>query len=82
MSEVAEPGTSLERRTASRLLRPLLRVLGRTDFTADAAHNPEIGRSVDAMAAEAAALPATDRLRPSADRIVERLRSANTLALP
>jgi len=85
LSEVAEPGSRLERRTASRLLRrlrPLLLVLGRTDFTADAAHNPQIGRSIDAMAAEAAGLPATDKLRPIANRIVERLRIAHTLALP
>jgi uncharacterized membrane protein YccC len=34
------------------------------------------------MAADAAALPETDRLRPIADRIVERLRIAHTLALP
>src|SRR5208283_2048962 len=85
LSDVAEHGTSPEHRTTSRLLRrlrPLLLVLGRANVTADAAHNPPIGRSIDAMAAEAAALPATDSLRPIALRIVERLRIAHTLARP
>jgi uncharacterized membrane protein YccC len=85
LTDLAEPGTRLEHRTASRLLRrlrPLLLVLGRASFTEDAVHNPQIGRSIDAMAAEAAALPATDKLRPIANRIVERLRIAHTLALP
>jgi uncharacterized membrane protein YccC len=85
LSEIAEPGTRLEQRAASRLvrrLRPLLLVLGNANFTTDAARNPQIGRSIDAMAAEAAVLPTTDRLRPIALRIVERLRIAQTLALP
>jgi len=85
LSDLAEHGTSLERRTASRLLRrlrPLLPTLGRAILTEDAAKNPQIGRSIDAMAAEAAALPQIDPLRPLAIRIVERLRIAHTLALP
>ncbi len=85
LSEIAEPGTRVEQRVASRLvrrLRPLLLILGNANFTTDAARNPRIGRSIDAMAAEAAALPATDKLRPIALRIVERLRIAHTLALP
>jgi uncharacterized membrane protein YccC len=85
LTDLAEPGTPPERRSASRLLRrlrPLLLLLGRAIVADDAALNPQIGRSIDAMAAEAAALPATDRLRPIANRIVERLRIAHTLALP
>ena len=85
LSEVAEPGSALEQRTALHLvrrLRPLLLVLARAAVTADAAPSQRIGRSIDAMAEEAAALPATDRLRPIALRIVERLRIAHTLALP
>jgi uncharacterized membrane protein YccC len=85
LTDLAEPGTQAERQSASRLLRrlrPLLLLLGRAIVTDDAALNPQIGRSIDAMAAEAAALPATDRLRPIANRIVERLRIAHTLALP
>jgi hypothetical protein len=85
LSELAEQGTALERRAASRLLRrlrPLLQTLGRAILAEDAMRNPRIGRSIDAMAAEAAALPRTDPLRPLASRIVERLRIAHTLALP
>ncbi|MGA3401775.1 MAG: FUSC family protein [Acetobacteraceae bacterium] len=85
LSDLAEQATGLEQRAASRLLRrlrPLLQTLGRAILAADAARNPRIGRSIDAMAAEAAALPDTDPLRPLASRIVERLRIAHTLALP
>ncbi len=85
LSDLAEPGTALERRAAGRLLRrlrPLLQTLGRAILAEDAAENPQIGRSIDAMAADAAALPETDPLRPLASRIVERLRIAHTLALP
>ena len=85
LSDLAEQGTGLERHAASRLLRrlrPLLLTLGRANLDEGAARNPRIGRSIDAMAAEAAALPETDPLRPLATRIVERLRIAHTLALP
>ncbi|HME21225.1 MAG TPA: FUSC family protein [Acetobacteraceae bacterium] len=85
LSDLAEQGTGLERRAASRLLRrlaPLLQTLGRAILAENAARNPRIGRSIDAMAADAAALPATDPLRPLANRIIERLRIAHTLALP
>jgi uncharacterized membrane protein YccC len=85
LSELAEHGTPIERRSASRLLRrlrPLLQVLGRAIFAEDAGRNPRIGRSIDAMAADAAALPENDPLRPIAMRLVERLRIAHTLALP
>jgi uncharacterized membrane protein YccC len=85
LGDLAEHGTSLERHAAARLLRrlrPLLLVLGRAIVTDDAGLNPQIGRSIDAMAAETAALPANDPLRPIATRLVERLRIAHTLALP
>jgi uncharacterized membrane protein YccC len=85
LSDLAEHATALERRAASRLLRrlrPLLQTLGRAIVAEDAARNPRIGRSIDAIAAEAAALPEADPLRPLAIRIVERLRIAHTLALP
>jgi uncharacterized membrane protein YccC len=85
LTDLGELATQAERQSASRLLRrlrPLLLLLGRAIVADDAALNPQIGRSIDAMAAEAAALPATDRLRPIANRIVERLRIAHTLALP
>ena len=69
LSDLAEHGTVQERRVTSRLLRrlrPLLVTLGRANLTEDAAKNPRIGRSIGAMAAEAAALPDTDPLRPLA----------------
>ncbi len=84
-ADLAEHGTGLERRTALRLLRrlrPLLLVFGRAIIADNAALDPRIGRSIDAMAAESAALPETDPLRPIAMRLIERLRIAHTLALP
>jgi uncharacterized membrane protein YccC len=85
LADLAEHGTGLERRTALRLLRrlrPLLLVFGRAIIADNAALDPRIGRSIDAMAAESAALPETDPLRPIAMRLIERLRIAHTLALP
>lgn len=85
LSEIAEHGTSQERRAASRLLRrlrPLLQALGRAILRADAAGNARVGRSIDAMATEAAALPQADPLSPLVIRIIERLRIAHTLAQP
>ncbi len=85
LSDLAEQGGVLDRGVAARLLRrlrPLLQTLGRAILAADATLAPQVGRSIDAMAAEAAALPETDPLRPLARRIVERLRIAHTLALP
>jgi uncharacterized membrane protein YccC len=85
LSDLAEHGTPQERRTAARLqrrLRPLLRTLGRAILSEHAARNRRIGRSIDAMAAELAGLPETDKLRPLAERVIERLRIAHTLALP
>ncbi len=85
LSDLAEHGTLVEHRAAARLLRrlaPLLRMLGRASLAADGVPNPRVGQSIDAMAAEAAALPASDPLVPPARRIIERLRIAHTLALP
>jgi uncharacterized membrane protein YccC len=85
LSDLAEHATPLERRVTLRLLRrlrPLLQVLGRAIVTETAARDTQIGRSIDAMAAAAAALPETEPLRSIAIRIVERLRIARTLALP
>ncbi|HEY1930908.1 MAG TPA: FUSC family protein [Acetobacteraceae bacterium] len=85
LSDLAEQGTPQERRIAARLLRrlrPLLRTLGRAILSEQDARNRRIGRSIDAMAAELAALPETDKLRPLAERAIERLRIAHTLALP
>ncbi len=85
LSDIAEHGTAQERRSASRLLRrlrPLLQVLGRAIINENAALDPRISRSIDAMATETAALPKSEPMCPIAVRIVERLRIAHTLALP
>jgi uncharacterized membrane protein YccC len=85
LAEVAETASATTSRAAARLLRrlrPLLETLGRAIVSDDAAANQQIGRSIDAIAAEADALPATEKLRPIAERIVERLRIAQTLAVP
>jgi uncharacterized membrane protein YccC len=85
LAELAEHGTPLEHRAALRLLRrlrPLLEILGRAVVTEDAGQDPRIGRAIDAMSAETAMLPESDPLQPIAQRLVERLRIAHTLALP
>ena len=85
LTELLEHADAAERATAMRLLRrlrPLLIVLGRAIVTDDPAAPPRIGRAVDALVADRAALPAEDALRGIVDRIVERLRVAQTLAVP
>jgi uncharacterized membrane protein YccC len=85
LGELLEHATPAEHDTADRLLRrlrPLLVVLGQIILTDDPTAHQRIARSIDAMAAEIAALPADDPLRTLAGRIVERLRIAHTLAVP
>ncbi|MDR3537550.1 MAG: FUSC family protein [Acetobacteraceae bacterium] len=85
LGELLEQATPLEHRTADpllRRLRPLLVVLGEVILTDDPKAHQRIARAIDRMAAEAAVLPPDDKLRPLADRIVERLRIAHTLAVP
>jgi uncharacterized membrane protein YccC len=81
LSDLAEHGIGLERRATSCLLRRL-RLLGAAILAEDVARRPGIGRSIDAMAAEAAALAPAGPLRPLTIPVVERLRTAHTLALP
>jgi uncharacterized membrane protein YccC len=85
LSDVMEAGTCTERIAGRRLLRrlrPVLRLLAQAAlFDANDAH-PRIKRSIDAMELAIARLPATDALRPIAERLVERLRIAYTLAVP
>jgi uncharacterized membrane protein YccC len=85
LSELLEHADTAERAASMRLLRrlrPLLIVLGRAIVTDDPAAPPRIGRAIDALTANHAALPPDDALRPIVDRIVERLRMTQTLAVP
>ncbi len=85
LSDLLERGTSADRGASRRMLRrmrPLLLALADVARSDTAKARPSIKRSIDAMAADIARLPAGDPLRPVADRIVERLRIADTLAAP
>ena len=85
LSELAEQGTVIEHRAALRILRrlrPVQLLLGQATLADHGAPDTRVGRSIDAIAAGIAALPAADPLAPPATRIVERLRVAHTLALP
>jgi uncharacterized membrane protein YccC len=80
--ELADPE---ERRLADQILRrlrPLLLILGEVILTDDPKVHLRIGRSIDRMAAEAASIPQDAPIRPLVLRIVERLRIAETLAVP
>ena len=90
LSDLTEHAGSRERAAVEpllRRLRPLLAAMGRAIVTDTPQNVPQIGRSIDALAAAAAALPEgdrveVDRVRAIFDRIVERLRIAQTLAAP
>ncbi len=85
LSELLEHADTAERAAVLpmlRRLRPLLILLGRVIVTDDPAASPRIGRAVDALEADRAALPADDALQSIIDRIIERLRIAQTLAVP
>ena len=85
LSELLEHADAAERAAVLpmlRRLRPLLILLGQVIVTDDPAAPPRIGRAVDALEAGRAALPADDALQSIIDRIVERLRIAQTLAVP
>ena len=85
LSELLEHAEPAERSVAIRLLRrlrPLLELLGRIIVTDDPLAYRRIGRAIDALAADAAVLAADHPLRAVTDRIVERLRIAQTLAVP
>jgi uncharacterized membrane protein YccC len=85
LSELLEHGTPSERATAGRLLRrmrPLLILLAGLALSDEQATQPRVKRAIDAMETQVGRIPLTDPLRPIADRIVERLRLAHTLAVP
>ena len=63
-------------------MRPLLILLAGLALSDTQAAAPRVKRAIDAMEAEVGRIPLTDPLRPIADRIVERLRLAHTLAVP
>jgi len=85
LSERLEHADAAERAGAMRLLRrlrPLLTMLGRTIANDDKAAPARTGRAIDALVADHAALSEDAALRGVVDRIVERLRIAQTLAVP
>ena len=85
LSELLEHGTPSERAVAGRLLRrmrPLLILLAGLALSETQAAEPRVKRAIDAMEAAVGRIALTDPLRPIADRIVERLRLAHTLAVP
>ena len=65
-----------------RRLRPLLMVLGQITVNDDPRAYQRVKRSIDALAANSATLPADAPLRGITDRMVERLRITQTLAVP
>jgi uncharacterized membrane protein YccC len=85
LSDLLEHGTTARRAAARRMLRrmrPLLPLLADAALSDRTDTHPGIARSIFAMAAEVARLPPGDPLGPIADRIVQRLRIAYTLAVP
>jgi len=85
LSDLLEHGSTDERHAAGRLLRrmrPLLSILADVALSDREDAHPRIARSIATMEAEVARVPANDPLRSIADRIVERLRIAQTLAVP
>jgi uncharacterized membrane protein YccC len=63
-------------------LRPLLLTFARIIVTDDPHAHRRVARSIDAIARDAAAIPAGSTLRAIVDRIGERLRIAHTMAVP
>ena len=85
LSDLLEHGSKAEHRGTERILRrmrPIILTLGRVVMTDDAEAHHRIHRAIDSIEAGLADLPAGSPLRPVIDQIVERLRIANTLAVP
>jgi uncharacterized membrane protein YccC len=66
----------------SRAMRPILAILANVALSDPKNAHPGLQRSIDAMESDAAALPPASPLRAIANRLVERLRIAHTLAVP
>ncbi|HET6307307.1 MAG TPA: FUSC family protein, partial [Rhodopila sp.] len=85
LSDLLEHAPATERKVAGRLLRrmrPLLLVLGRIMVDDDPYAHQRVERGIDNLAADLRGLPATAPLQAVVGGIVERLRIANTLAVP
>jgi uncharacterized membrane protein YccC len=85
LGESLEHAEASERATVARLLRrlrPMLLVYAESIVSGSTKANRQIARAIDAMAEDAASLPKSGALQAVADRIVERLRMAYTLAVP
>jgi uncharacterized membrane protein YccC len=80
--EHADPARRQAALPLVRRLRPLLTVLGQVVVSDDPLSYRQVGRSIDALTADSAALATDDPLRGIIDRVVERLRIAQTLAVP
>jgi uncharacterized membrane protein YccC len=85
LSELLEHADTAQRDIAKRLLRrlrPLLVVLGRVIVTDNQTTAARTEHAIDALAAEHATLTPGNALRGIIDRIVDRLRITQTLAVP
>ncbi|MBN8903811.1 MAG: FUSC family protein, partial [Rhodospirillales bacterium] len=85
LGELLEHASPQDRAAAARLLRrlrPVLLVLGEIIVTDDPAAHPRIRRAIDGLAREGGQLSPGDPMRVLVQRLVERLRIAQTLAVP
>ncbi|MBN8928593.1 MAG: hypothetical protein BGO51_04600 [Rhodospirillales bacterium 69-11] len=85
LGELLEHASPQDRAAAARLLRrlrPVLLVLGEIIVTDDPAAHPRIRRAIDGLAREGEQLSPGDPMRVLVQRLVERLRIAQTLAVP
>lgn len=85
LSDLLEHGSQTERKAAQRVLRrlrPVLLIIGRGIVTDDPHVHRRIDRAIKSIVADLRDLPPTAPLRVVIDRITERLRIAQTLAVP
>ena len=85
LSDLLEHGSTADRKTAERTLRrmrPMLLILGRSMITDHPDVHRRVDRAIDAIVAESLILPTDAPLQMVIDRITERLRIADTLAVP
>ncbi len=84
-SDLLEQAPADQRATVSQILRrmrPVLLVLGQIIVTDSPDAHIRIDRAIDAIVADAAALPPDSRFRGVIDRIAERLRIAHNMSIP
>lgn len=85
LSDLLEHGNPAGRGIIERILRrmrPVLLILGRAMVTDDPDVHQRVDRAIDGLAGDLGGLPVGSPLRPVLDLIMERLRIANTLAVP